>query len=579
MFDSLIKGGSVIDGSGAPRRSADVGIREGRIAAIGKLDEHAERVIDATGRIVAPGFVDIHTHFDAQVFWDPTCSPSPLHGVTTVVGGNCGFSIAPLSAEASGYLMRMLARVEGMPLESLEVGVPWNWQSFGEYLSQLDGKLSVNAGFLVGHSTLRRVVMGEDAVGKQATPEQIGAMVELLHESIEQGGLGFSSSRAPTHNDGEGRPVPSRHAAREEFLALAQTLRDHEGTVLELLPGIGMFDAESIELMIDMSLAANRPLNWNVLGVASYAPELHKAQLAISDTAAERGARIVALTPSQMISLRINLISGFIFDAFPEWPEVIGLPLEERKRAFRDPAVRERLDKGAHSEAAGALRVLAVWENLTIVEVYTEANERWRGKKVGELAAETGKTPLDAMLDLALSEGLKTSFMPFIPGDDDESWRMRGEIWKDERTIIGASDAGAHLDMIDTFTCSTSLLGPGVREKGLIELEEAIKQLTRVPAEFYGITGRGRITEGYAADLVVFDETTVGPGPVHSRRDLPGNEARLYAEAEGIDHVLVNGVEIVRGKEFTAARPGTILRSGRDTKSVTLPRRAARGRS
>jgi N-acyl-D-aspartate/D-glutamate deacylase len=573
MFDTLIKGGSIIDGTGAPRRGADVGIRDGRIAAIGELDEEASSVIDASGRIVAPGFVDIHTHFDAQVFWDPTCSPSPLHGVTTVAAGNCGFSIAPLDAEAGDYLKRMLARVEGMPLESLDAGVPWSWESFGEYLDAIDGTLAINAGFLVGHSALRRVVMGEDAVGKEATPAQIDAMVALLHRSIEEGGLGFSSSRAPTHNDGDGRPVPSRHAAKEEFLALAAAIREHEGTVLELLPGLGLFDDESVELMIEMSLAANRPLNWNVLGVASYSTNLYQTQLAIADRAAERGARIVALTPSQVMSLRINLHSGFIFDSFPGWAEVIALPVERRKEALKDPAVRKQLDEGAHSEAAGAMRALAVWENLTIDDVFDEANARWRGRKVGELAEATGKTAFDAMLDLALSEDLQTSFKPFIPGDDDESWRLRGEVWLDPRTIIGASDAGAHLDMIDTFTCTTSLLGPGVREKGLITLEQAIEQLTKIPAEYYGIRGRGQVTEGFAADLVVFDESTIGPGPLHSRHDLPGQALRLYAEANGIDHVLVNGAEIVRDGAFTEARPGTVLRSGRDTSSVTVPGR------
>ena len=571
MFDLLIRGGTVVDGTGAPGREADVAIRDGRIAVIGSPDGAAEREIDAGGRIVAPGFVDIHTHFDAQAFWDPTLSPAPLHGVTTAVGGNCGFSIAPLTTEAGDYLKRMLARVEGMPLESLEAGVPWNWQSFGEYLDRLDGTLAINAGFLVGHSALRRVVMGEDAVGKEAAPEQIEAMVALLRDSIRQGGLGFSSSRAPTHNDGEGKPVPSRHAAREEFVALCRAIRDLPGTVLEFLPGVGAFDDETVQLMVELSLAANRPLNWNVLGVSSFMPDLYQGQLAASDRAAEAGAKIVALTPSQVMSLRINLRSGFIFDAFPEWPEVIGLPIPERKKALADPAVRERLEKGAASDEAGALRALAIWENVSVDQVFSDENARFRGRKLGEIGEELGKTPFDAMLDIALSEDLRTSFLPFIPGDDDKSWELRGEVWRDPRTVIGASDAGAHLDMIDTFTCTTSLLGPAVRDKGLLGWEEAIQQLTQVPAELYGLEGRGVLAEGRQADVVVFDPERVGPGPIQVREDLPAGAARLYAEAEGIEHVLVNGVEIVRGKEFTDARPGALLRSGRDTRTVPVP--------
>ena len=574
MFDLLIRGGTVLDGTGAPRRDADVAIRGGRIAGIadsGSFDDAADTVIDASGCMVAPGFVDIHTHFDAQAFWDSTLSPAPLHGVTTAIGGNCGFSIAPLTPEAGDYLKRMLARVEGMPLESLEAGVPWSWSSFGEYLDQLDGTLAINTGFLVGHSALRRVVMGEDAVGSEATPAQLEAMVELLRESIRQGGLGFSSSRAPTHNDGDGRPVPSRHAAREEFVALSGAIRDLPGTVLEFLPGIGTFDDDTVQLMVDLSLAANRPLNWNVLGVSSFMPSLYEGQLAASDRAAEAGARIVALTPSQVMSLRINLLSGFIVDAFPEWPEVIGLPVEERKKALADPVVRERLKKGAASEAAGALRALAIWENVTVDQVFTDANTRFQGRKLGEIGEELGKDPFDAMLDIALSEDLRTCFLPFIPGDDPKSWELRSEVWRDPRTIIGASDAGAHLDMIDTFTCSTSLLGPAVRDKGLLSWEEAIHQLTQVPAELYGIVDRGVLAEGMNADVVVFDPERVGPGPLHVREDLPAGAARLYAEAEGVEHVLVNGVEICRAGKFTDARPGTVMRSGRDTRTVPVP--------
>jgi N-acyl-D-aspartate/D-glutamate deacylase len=571
MFDCLITGGALVDGTGAPRRQADLAIRDGRIAGIGRFDEPAARSIDASGRVVAPGFVDIHTHFDAQVFWDGTLSPSPLHGVTSVAAGNCGFSIAPLSPEAGDYLKRMLARVEGMPLESLDAGVPWDWSSFAEYLARIEGTLAINAGFLVGHSALRRVVMGEDAVGREADPEQIDAMVELLRESVRAGGLGFSSSRAPTHNDGDGKPVPSRHAGRQEFIALCRAIRDLPGTVLEFLPGVGAFDADTQELMTEMSLAARRPLNWNVLGVSSFAWKGAQEQLAVSDRAAERGARIVALTPSQVMTLRINLVSGFIFDAFPEWAPVIGLPLPERKKALADPAVRERLEKGAASEKAGAMRVLATWQNMIVDEVFTEANAGYRGRKLGDVAEEMGKSPFDAMLDLALSEELRTSFRPYIPGDDDESWRLRAEVWRDPRTVIGASDAGAHLDMIDTFSCTTSLLGPGVREKGLLGLEEAVHQLTSIPAELYGIRGRGRLAEGFHADVVVFDPERIGPQPVETRHDLPRGAARLYAGAEGIDHVLVNGVEVVRGQEFTDARPGTLLRSGRDTETVEVP--------
>jgi N-acyl-D-aspartate/D-glutamate deacylase len=570
MLDLAIRGGSVVDGSGAPARRADLGIRGGRVAAIGQLDEPARATVDADGLAIAPGFVDIHTHYDAQAFWDGTLSPSSFHGVTTVVGGNCGFSIAPLAPEAGAYLMRMLARVEGMPLESLEAGVPWDWRSFGEYLDRLEGRLAVNAGFLVGHSALRRVVMGERAVGHEATSSELARMVELLRQSVREGGLGFSSSIAATHNDGDGRPVPSRHASRAELIALARAIRDLPGTVLEFIPGTGIWGESEKSLMTELSLAANRPLNWNVLAPTALAPQYTEAQLSASDYAAERGASVLALTVPQPPTVRINLASGFLFDAFPGWAELFQLPIPERMRRLADPAYRKRLDEGANSEGAGLLRGLARWENMIVDQVARVEHESLRGRKIGEIALELGKTPFDCLLDLALAEELRTSFMPAAIGDDAASWQLRAKTWRDPRAVVGASDAGAHLDMIDTFAFSTVLLGEA-RERALLPLEEAVRLLTDVPARLYGLRDRGRLCEGARADLVVFDAARVARGPVHFRHDLPAGAGRLYADALGIERVIVNGVEIVREGKHTGALPGTILRSGRDTETVELP--------
>jgi N-acyl-D-aspartate/D-glutamate deacylase len=571
VLDVIIKGGKVVDGSGGPARVSDVGILDGRIAAIGEIEEPAREEIDASGRVVAPGFVDVHTHYDAQAFWDGTLSPSPFHGVTSVVGGNCGFSIAPLSADAGDYLMRMLARVEGMPLESLEVGVPWDWKSFDDYLTRLEGQLSVNAGFMVGHCAIRRVVMGERAVGHEATADELAQMVTLLRASLSEGGLGFSTTISPTHNDGDGMPVPSRHASREELIALAGAVREHAGTTIEFLPGIGAFDDDKKQLMTDVSLAANRPVNWNVLAPTAANPQLVEDQLSASDYARERGAEVLALTVPQAMTVRINLHAGFVFDALYGWAELFRMPVEERKAFLRVPENRSKLDTDAHDERSGLLRALAVWENLTIDQVHAPENEKFLGRSIGDIADEFGKTPFDAMVDIALADDLRTSFMPPLFGDDDASWKLRGETWLDDRTVIGASDAGAHLDMIDTFAFTTQVLGNGVRERGLLPLEEAVRQLTDVPARLYGLKERGRIEQGWRADLVVFDESSVGCGPTHTRFDLPGGAGRLYADALGIEHVFVNGIEIVRGQEDTGKRPGTVLRSGRDTETVTVP--------
>jgi N-acyl-D-aspartate/D-glutamate deacylase len=570
MLDIRIDGGRIVDGTGAPGRIGSIGIRGDKIVAIGEVAEPAKRVIDAAGKVVAPGFVDIHTHYDAQVFWDPTLSPSSNHGVTSIVGGNCGFSIAPLTPEAGAYLMPMLARVEGMPIESLKAGVPWDWCTFGEYLGKLDGKLAINAGFLVGHCAVRRVVMKERSVGHAATPEELAEMVALLQQSVREGGLGFSTSLAPTHNDGAGEPVPSRHATREEVVALCRAIRDLPGTVLEAIPGTGLWGEEEKSIMADMSLAASRPLNWNLLAPNSINPGIVDTQLAASDYAAERGATVVALSPPTSPTVRINLVAGFVFDALPHWPELFKLNVPERIERLKDPAFRRHLDEGAHSEGAGLLRGLANWERMLVDQVAREEHEHLQGRLIGDIAKEIGKTPFDTMIDLAISEELQTSFMPSPIGLDDASWQLRARVWRDPRVVVGASDAGAHLDMIDTFAFSTNLLG-NARAKKLASVEECVRWLTDVPARLYGLRGRGRLAEGWQADVVVFDPNTVASGPVHMKYDLPAGAGRLYADAIGIERVFVNGTEIVRDGKDTGARPGTVLRSGRDTVTVEVP--------
>jgi N-acyl-D-aspartate/D-glutamate deacylase len=570
MLDVLLKGGEVVDGTGAPRRRADVGIRDGRIVVIGSTEEPAARTVDVSGMVISPGFIDVHTHYDAQLLWDPTASPSPLHGVTTVLGGNCGFTIAPVEPEHVDYVMRMMARVEGMPLSTLEQGPSWDWRTFGEWLSRFDDQLAVNAGFLVGHSTIRRLVMGDAAVSDKATDDQITAMVRLAHEAMSEGALGVSSSLGEAHTDGNGDPGPSRAAAFDEFLALARAVRDHEGTSLEFIPCMGEIPAERIELMADMSLAANRPLNWNLLGSLS-PTSIWEQQLSSCDRAREKGAHVVALTLPDLMRNRANRV----LEVMPGWADVVGLPDAELRRAVTNPEVRARMKQGAEEAVARGLGAMTQWNLVEVAEATSPDTAPLVGRTIADLAAERRIDTIDVLIDTIVPNRLPIvlvfpSLEPTL-GDSDEGWAIRARVWKDDRVVLGGSDAGAHLDLMCHANYTTSVLANAVRRRGLLTLEEAVRQLTDVPARLYGLRDRGRLAEGWLADLVVFDPERVDTENATTRYDLPGGNLRLYAESTGVEHVFVNGREVVRSDELTGDLAGTTLRSGRHTETVTVP--------
>ena len=570
MADLLIKGGLVVDGTGTPGSENDVGVHDGRIVPPDELTARPE-VIDASGLVVAPGFIDLHTHYDAQLSWDPAATPSPFHGVTTAVGGNCGFTLAPAGPEHAPYLMRMMARVEGMPLDALEAGLTWDWTTHAEWMAGLDGNIAVNAGFLVGHSAVRRAVM-HDACHEVATEEQINEMVRVVADACSAGALGFSTSTAPTHNDGDGQPVPSRAATPDELVALSAAVGESPGTTLEcILAGcINGFTRDDVDLLARMSVAGNRPVNWNVLGVSTLDPGRHIGQLSAADVVAGRGGRLVALTLPHSMRVRLSFLSGFILDGLPGWRPIMALPVDERMRALRDPGTRRRMKAGAASDEAGMLRAVADWSRLLIIETLSPENARFEGRTVGDVAREQASDdPFDVLLDLVLADSLRTGLRLGPMRENEAEWRLRAGVWNDPRTVIGGSDAGAHLDMMCGAIYSTALLAHGVREFEVISLEAAVHQLTDVPARLYGLTGRGRVADGYAADLVIFDPERIGYETERTRADLPGGASRLYAESSGVHHVLVNGVPIVEDGVLTGATPGTLLRSGLDTETVT----------
>ena len=572
MLDVVIKGGDVVDGTGATRRRADVGIKGDRIVKIGAVDEPAVRTIDATGKLVAPGFIDVHTHFDAQVFWDGALTPSPLHGVTTALAGNCGFTVAPLSDDPADaeYLLRMLARVEGMPVETLRSGVPWNWTSTASYFDRIEaGGVGINLGFMIGHSAIRRIVMGADATKRESTPEELERMKTLLRAGLEAGGLGFSTSYARTHNDADGNMVPSRNAATSELIELARVTGEFEGTGLEIIPQVGPFDQWALDLMTDMSVAAQRPINWNVMVVTQANFDECQAKLAAGDLARAKGGKVVALTMPISFGARLSFASGFVLDAMPGWEGPMHASRDDKLKLFRDKEARDALNASAQSPD-NPLRMIADWSTKIVFDVVAPENEQYRGQTIGAIAEAEGRDPWDVLCDIAVADELNTSFGTPTPVETVEDWKARLEVWRDPRAVIGASDAGAHFDLLASFNYATGLLERAVRKHQMLSFEEAIHLMTEVQAELYGIRERGLLREGWYADVIVIDPNTIATDEVAMRFDLPGDQGRLYAGSTGVDHVLVNGEAIVTDGALTENRSGTLLHSGRDTATPSL---------
>ena len=572
-FDLVVRGGTVIDGLGGLPCATDVAITDGRIVAVGDFGSAGNEEIDAKGLVVAPGFIDLHTHYDAQIFWDPILSPASQHGITTVIGGNCGLTLAPVTTADQDFLTRLFAQVEAIPEATLQAGVPYDWQTFPEMLDRIeDIELGPNIGLLVGHSALRRSVMGEAASEREATDQEVEAMCGLLDEALVAGGLGFSTANVSTQVDGDGRPTPPNFATRDEFVALAGTCARHPGTTLEFIPNsfLAGFSDEDMKLMADMSAAANRPLNWNTPLINKAAPDLYRRQLSATDVARERGGRVVPLFSLQNGPMQMEFLNGYVFKALPGWDWLFELDVPERIKALADPESRSRLLEALDAADTGlASTVRTQWGQFFINEPKKPEMSVLEGRQITEIAQERGISDFDAVCDIAVEAELEVGLVRFAFDLADE-WtdKARIEVLKDPRVVMGASDGGAHMDMFVGADFPTRCLAELVRERGIFTLEEMIRQFTDVPARFYGLRERGRLVPGYWADIVIFDADTVGAGPLRTVRDLPGGGSRLLTHPVGVDHVLVAGEALVRGGEPTEARPGQLMRSGRNTETV-----------
>jgi N-acyl-D-amino-acid deacylase len=546
MPELVIKGGTVVDGTGAPGVVADVAIDGGRIVEIGP-DLDGDRVLDATGHVVAPGFIDIHTHYDAQVFWDPQLTPSCFHGVTTVVAGNCGFSIAPTRPEHVDLIARTLENVEDMDVAALAAGVPWSeFSTFPEYLRAVESSgLGLNYAAYIGHTALRLFAMGDDAYEREATPEEVASMAAIVGEAMEAGAAGFATSFAPTHRGAEGKPVPSRFATREEVDALLYAVGDTGKGVVAFTPG----ETYNVDDLYELQPKVGVPFTFTAL--LTMPTGSHLRLLDVNAKGWEDGAQVWPQVSPRPLRFSMSMAEPFTLNVNPKFAELMASDVETRKAAYADPAWREQVLAGWEGMTFGVPR----WETYEVAESVRHPD--LVGRRLTELAAEWGKTPLDTLLDLAVDE--PTIRMGCLLANDDPD--EVAKVLLAEHCALGLSDAGAHVGQLCDAPQATDYLGNWVRDRKLLPLEEAIRRLTSQQADLFGFADRGRLVPGAWADVVVFDPETVAPGPLRRLADFPAGSERLTADQPvGIRHVLVNGTPIqVDGVHDAAARPGQLV--------------------
>jgi N-acyl-D-aspartate/D-glutamate deacylase len=557
-YDLKIVGGTIVDGTGGAGYVGDVGIAGGRVVALGEASGAARETVDARGRAVAPGFVDVHTHYDAQIFWDRNMSISPWHGVTTVVMGNCGFGVAPTRPADRRRILQTLEKVEGMSIEALEAGLgaTWPFESFPEYLDAIERRGSAtNTAALLGHTPLRLYVMGEAATERAASAAEVDSMCRLAREAIDAGAIGFSTSGSKVHVGYEGRPVPSRLAAFDEVRRLVGVMGEAGQGILQANVGPGLFYDEFAELYRE----TRRPITWTALLGGFWGPGSHRKHLERSLQQQQEGLRIVPQVACRPINFEFTFLEPFPFENLALFKPVAKAGPEEKMRIFADRGFRDAFKA---EFAPHTVRVLTAWWEQTAI-AFHPGEHALDERILGEVARERGVDPVDLALDMALATGLKCRFrLAILNAKEDEV----SELLQSDGTLVSLSDAGAHASQLCDACYSTHLLGHWVREKGIFSLEAAVKKLTADPADLFGIAGRGRLRVGHAADVVVFDPDTIAAGRLRRVNDQPAAQDRLVADAVGIDLVVVNGQPVRReGRDVlspAAPMPGRLLRNG-----------------
>ena len=557
-YDLIIRGGRVIDGTGLQGYRADVAVQDGRIAKIGRVDESAAREFDATGLVVSPGFIDIHTHYDVQLDWDPIATPSCWHGVTTVMAGNCAFTLAPSKPDDVDWLAGMLSRVEGMSRDALGEGLRFTGGGHGDFWRRFEGKIGVNVGGYVGHSAVRRFVMGDDASERQATPEEIDAMKELVRQAMREGAVGFSTSQLDIHIGEDGREVPSNHASQEEVVALCGVLAEFDHGAVEIIPRsfAAGYDEADRKLLVDIYHASGKPVELNPLVPSSTNPMGWHDTLAFVSEMAEQGVRLHPMCSVNKLEAHMRLHDTFLFDESPVWRDTLCTPEPERSRLLADPAHREKM-RVANDDPEGRAFTMN-FERLVVEEATTEANKALEGRILGELAQERGTTAFDLFLDLSLSEDLRMNFYSEMDEEARKFIRhINEEAVKNPMVMAGSSDGGAHLASFVGADYTTRLLSEYVPNP--LSLEEAVHRLTGMPANVHGLADRGVIRVGARADIVCFDVAELRASQAYHVEDFPANSGRYVVDSSGYKLTVVNGAVLIEEGKHTGALPGEVL--------------------